>query len=207
MNQHPTKRWLRLWRCFVRTSPVLLALLLLSGMIRAGVMTDWCASMTKMYQRDVLESRVIEVRPGRRDSPLRYLNISDEETKEVSNGAAEVAGKEWISIGAVVTGCPCEDGEKCTDQVWVETHKGQGAIGLLLSKVDGHWQIGYVQRWWLRYQKLLDEQRRAMSVDERAKVEQRSEQMLDGFPSCGLDKKDLAFARDMAERACSRKRG
>ena len=72
--------------------------------------------------------------PHRRDSPLRYFNISDEEAREVETAAAEVAGTQWISIGAVVTGCPCEDGGKCTDQVWVQTHQDQGAIGFRASK-------------------------------------------------------------------------
>ena len=207
MNQRYSNfRW-RSWLRSVPTLPVFLTLLLAPSMICAGHNVDWCELMAKRSYRTIVEHRVGRIRPVRRDSPVRFLNISDEEAREVESAAAEVAGTQWISIGAVVTGCPCEDGDKCTDQVWVQTHKDQGAIGLLLSKVDGHWQIGYVQRWWLRYERLQDEQYRMKSFDERMKLELQSEQLLDDFPSCGLDKKELAYLRDQEMPSCLRNGG
>jgi hypothetical protein len=76
------------------------------------------------------------MRPQRRDSPARYLNISDNEVREVQSAAAEVLPRSLVSIGTVVTGCPCGDGAKCTDQVWVVAATKTRSMGMLLSRVD-----------------------------------------------------------------------
>jgi hypothetical protein len=183
---------------------VLLTLLLVPTAIGAADLSGQCVRMAADRYRSIVTKRLESVRPYRRESPLRYLNITDEETREVESAAAEVTGTEWISIGPVVTGCPCEDGEKCTDQVWVQTHQNQGAIGLLLSKVDGHWEIGSVQRLWLRYEKLRAEMDRAHTYDKYKALEQQTRQLLHDFPKCGLDKEEMALYRDKILEPCLR---
>lgn len=88
-----------------------------------------------------------QARPHRRDGPLRYENISDEEVREVQSAAAEVLPQAIVNISGVTTGCPCEDGEQCSDQVWIVAYRPDRSVGLMLSKISHHWVIGVVQRW------------------------------------------------------------
>jgi hypothetical protein len=81
------------------------------------------------------------------------LNISDDEVREIQGASSEVVGKVFVYIGGVTHGCPCEDGSKCTDQVWVQAEVRGKPFGFLLSKIDERWVIGSVQRWWWRYEK------------------------------------------------------
>jgi hypothetical protein len=101
-----------------------------------------------------IETRVNEVRPRRRDI---------------------------LNIAGVVTGCPCEEGLQCTDQVWVVVSRPGGSVGLLLSRIDRHWMIGPVQRWWLKYDEL-----RARMRTERDYYGLRAaeEKLLEQFPAC-----------------------
>lgn len=107
----------------------------------------WTARMRKL-------DRAYALRPVRRDGPLRYQNISDEEVREIQSAAAEVVPKALVNISGVTTGCPCEDGPQCSDQVWIVAFRPDKSFGLRLSKVNNHWMIGPVQRWWLRYDAL-----------------------------------------------------
>jgi hypothetical protein len=87
--------------------------------------------------------------PSRRDGPLRKTNISDQEVREIQAVAATVSPGAIVNISGVVTGCPCEDGPACTDQVWVVAYRPDQSRGLQLSKISDHWTIGAVQQWWL----------------------------------------------------------
>jgi hypothetical protein len=100
-------------------------------------------------RRWLRESHIAETRPRRRDSPLRYLNISDEEVRQVQSAVASVLPQQFVSIGGVVTGCPPEEGPACTDQVWIEVRQPDRTVGLVLSKISNQWAIGPIQRWWL----------------------------------------------------------
>ena len=144
---------------------------------------------TAMERRVFVLERAKEIRPQRRDSPLRYLNVSDNEVREIQAAASEIVGDVVVTISGVVTGCPCEDGPQCTDQVWVLAHRPNDTIGLLLSNVSGHWLIGTVQRWWLRYDKLEVESRNAKSYGARDSVEVTQDKLIDEFPTCGVAEK------------------
>jgi hypothetical protein len=120
------------------------------------------------------------IRPQRRDGPLRYNNISDDEVREIQSAASEVVGNVMVQIGGVTTGCPCEDGPTCTDQVWVETEVHHKPFGLLLSKIQNHWVIGPVQRWWWLYEKADDEEQK---------------KLLGELSACGLDEAMVAWYR------------
>jgi hypothetical protein len=139
------------------------------------------ARMAAHEKRWRIEDRAREIRPQRRDSPLRYLNISDEEVREVQAAAAEVLPRAIVNISGVVTGCPCEDGSDCTDQVWIVAYRPEMSRGLMLSKINNHWVIGAVQRWWLRYEEHLA--RRPGSSSESA-YQREEDELINSFPAC-----------------------
>jgi hypothetical protein len=95
--------------------------------------------------------RINELKPARRDTPLRELNISDNEVREIQSLAARYKMSTMLNISPVVAGCPCEDGPLCTDQVYIVSELPEKPVGLQLSRVRNAWVVGPVQRWWLRY--------------------------------------------------------
>ena len=101
-----------------------------------------------------LQDRAFQIRPVRRDEPLRYLNISDYEVREIQLVAEKYLPKVLLNISPVVTGCPCEEGPQCTDQVYIVAESGQSSKGLQLSRVKNAWMVGSVQQWYLRYDEL-----------------------------------------------------
>lgn len=104
------------------------------------------ARLQKLFRT---QNRAWQIRPNRRENPSRAENISDNEVREIQTAISEMLPGAILNIGTVVVGCPCEDGASCSDQVWVVAHRPQKTKGLLLSKIDGRWTIGPVQRWWL----------------------------------------------------------
>jgi hypothetical protein len=99
---------------------------------------------------NVVGKRAYELRPARRDTPLRYLNISDEEVREVQVVSAKYLPRATVNISPVVTDCPCEEGPDCTAQVYVLANQDGKTGGLQLSRVRDRWTVGVVQQWWLR---------------------------------------------------------
>ena len=81
-------------------------------------------------------------RPVRIDGPLRYENISDIEVREIETATRKVYPGAIVNISGVTTGCPCEDGPTCTDQVWIVAYRPERIKGLMLSRIDGRWGIG-----------------------------------------------------------------
>lgn len=138
---------------------------------------------------DVIRTRAFTVQPPHRAGPVRYLNISDDEVREVQAAASEVVGNVLVTIAEVTEKCPCEDGDACTDQVWVWAYKPSGTVGLLLSKVDGHWTIGAVQRWWLSHENLQEHKFKG----DYFGFKEAERDLLWQFPKCGLDKQELAW--------------
>jgi len=97
-----------------------------------------------------IEKRAKELYPARRNSPLRYLNISDEEIREVETFARKYLPDAYVNISPVVDDCPCEEGPLCMSQVYVVAAAKDETRGLQLSRVKNRWDIGVVQQWWLR---------------------------------------------------------
>ncbi len=146
------------------------------------------AYKARMESLWALEDRIDSTRPQRRDSPARYLNISDNEVREVQLAAFEVLPRSFVSIGTVVTGCPCADGPKCADQVWVVAADKKRSMGLLLSDIDGIWVIGPVQRWWLQRDALAASRESFRSYRDYRKAE---EELKLEFPACAALPKKL----------------
>ena len=119
----------------------------------------------------------VKSRPLRRDGPLRELNLSDQETREIQAATLEVFPGSLLNISGVVTGCPCEEGVECSDQVWVVAHRTGHTQGLELSRIDGHWEIGRVQQWWLSFEQV----QRIRTPEKHSKAMQ---ELNDSFPMC-----------------------
>lgn len=128
-----------------------------------------------------IEKRIRETRPQRRDSPLREENIRDEEVRQIQATASQVVSKAIINISDVVTGCPCEEGPACTDQVWILAHQSERTTRLQLSKISDHWTIGVVQRWWLEYEKLEARQHTFRPISAYFAAE---DALKERFPAC-----------------------
>ncbi|HEY6123587.1 MAG TPA: hypothetical protein VIV63_02970 [Steroidobacteraceae bacterium] len=124
--------------------------------------------------------RAYELQPRRRDTPLRELNISDNEVREIQVVAAKHIPKVLLNISPVVTGCPCEEGPQCTEQVYIVAEKGQTSVGLQLSRVRKAWQVGVVQEWWLNFD-ALKANRTKLTYDDYAA---RMDELYRVFPMC-----------------------
>lgn len=119
----------------------------------------------KPSENDFFELMIrIPSRPSRIDNgtydklgTLRYENISDLEVREIQRVADTLNPGAIVEIGGVTEGCPCEDGPLCTNQVWVVSHRPEQAKGFMLSRIEGHWTLGAVQKWWLEHEALLEE--------------------------------------------------
>jgi hypothetical protein len=136
-------------------------------------------------------TRARELMPRRRDEPLRDLNISDGEIREIQLLVRDVLPRAIVNIGPVVTGCPCEEGVACTEQVHILAYSGTKSMGLLLSRSLDDWRISEVQKWWLRWHALEAIQDR-MSLQER---DERVWQLVQDFPVCTREPRTAENAR------------
>jgi hypothetical protein len=127
----------------------------------------------------LISNRMWQTQPRRRDGPLRELNLSDNEVREIQAVVLQAYPGSILNISGVVTGCPCEEGPMCTDQVWVVAHNDGHTNGLQLSRVGGLWTVGMVQRWWTDYQRVLDNRN-----SDRNAWYVALEEMQNKFPAC-----------------------
>lgn len=127
-----------------------------------------------------VKDRARQVAPVRRDAPLREINLTDDEVREIQAATRSYLPSSYLNISPVVTGCPCEDGAGCTDQVYVLADAGTESKGLQLSRIRNEWTVGDLQKWWLNYARLL-EKRDSMEYSEFADAEFR---LAREFPVC-----------------------
>jgi len=133
-----------------------------------------------LRKRDVIEDRIWTAAPRRRDGPLRELNLSDGEVREIQAAVLQIYPGAILNISGVVTGCQCEEGPSCADQVYVVAHTNGVVNGLQLSHTDGKWVVGIVQQWWLEYARL----ERAEHSMPFHKFLDAQQVMWDRFPAC-----------------------
>jgi hypothetical protein len=126
--------------------------------------------------------RASRIFPRAKEEPLRYENISDEEVREVQAVARSLYPNVLVHIGPVVTGCVCEDGPNCTEQVWVMAQTRPVATRLLLSQIKGRWAVGPVQTWWLREGQL---ERASRERPRDPDIESQMNEHLKALPACG----------------------
>ncbi len=134
--------------------------------------------------------QIYRSRPVRLDGPLREENISDEEVREIEAVMTEYFPGAIVNIGGVTAGCPCEDGVSCDSQVWVVAHRANRSNGLMLSRIEDHWTVGPLQKWW----RLRDRASSLMSAAMASKATDRSKayrefldrlnQLQRAFPTC-----------------------
>ncbi|HEX6638430.1 MAG TPA: hypothetical protein VF033_12305 [Steroidobacteraceae bacterium] len=142
-----------------------------------------------------LEAYARTIYPHRRDTPLRDLNITDDEVREVLVIARKYHMPELVNISPVVTGCPCEEGAGCTEQVYLTAHTEAGALGLQLSRHKNLWTVGAVQKWWLEYAEL----RARETVLSPADYLRARAQLLLSLPVCSIPAKPDPASPKIAE--------
>jgi hypothetical protein len=124
------------------------------------------------------------VEPARPNQTLRQDNITDEEVREVQKAALEVYPDSIVSISGVTDGCDCEDGSRCTAQVWLALSRENQTRSLVLSKIDGRWKIGAVQSWSLQYIALQAKFPGFGVGAKQTAWHQAKQRLLDSFPTC-----------------------
>ena len=145
-------------------------------------MMQWDAEARRA---DHISRRAEALKPRRRDEPLRYLNITDEEVREVQFLSAKILPKVMLNISPVVTDCPCEEGPDCTAQVYVVASTHDNARGLQLSRLKDKWMVGVVQQWWLRRDELLlHKPKPDAELTERHRFAQALHVLYSEFPRC-----------------------
>lgn len=98
-------------------------------------------------------------KPRRFSGSLREENLNDIEVRKIVSEAQRIMPGSMVMIDGVKDGCPCAEGPHCSAQVWVATYKDGKNTGLMLSKIDDQWTLGYVQAWWLEFEAIREEQR------------------------------------------------
>ena len=163
---------------------------LIAGMFLAGAWAAEADKATRPSERKSqidtfrrlieLERRANQLYPRRRDTPLRVLNMTDDEVREVEGLARKHKMPVLMNISPVVTGCPCEEGSACTEQVHIVSKRGEGTTSLQLSRSKNLWTVGVVQKWWLEYSELLA---REHTMSYREFLDARMIKLLE-FPMC-----------------------
>lgn len=163
--------------------------------VRAGVLltcllsTVGFAQSTGDLRLDAFRKQraILATAPHRRDAHPRRENISDEEVREVQRAAVEVYPDAIVNISTVTDECQCEV-EGCTAQVWLVLYRPGRTAGLMLSMINGHWQVGAVQKWWLRYNDHRDQYLRlpvgAEGQERRRAWWLEEDNLLNNFPGC-----------------------
>lgn len=169
-----------------KVAAIVALLLLAGGMIAPAAAqnrTDLGRFEAEERHYAMLSRRASELFPRRRDTPMREINVTDEEVREVQAAALEAVPKAIVNIGAVTRGCACEDGAGCTDHVWIVATTGARSTGLQLSRIEGRWVIGPVQQWWLRYAAFLAQRDRYAGYWQ---FELARRKVLDSMPMCSV---------------------
>jgi len=201
----------------MRIAPCLLGFLALSA---AGVAQTPAKRLTPDQMRQMMEDREywrqqrdryqdIDTRawiltPKRRDEPLRDLNISDDEIREVEAIARKYLPRAMVNISPVVADCPCEEGPTCTAQVFVVAQTREMTRGLQLSRMNDRWGVGVVQQWYLRRAALVPSNTGNPFLDDYLNDKALYE-LYEEFPVCAAGKLVPAKQTAAATRAEGKK--
>jgi hypothetical protein len=96
----------------------------------------------------------------------------------------EVYPDSIVSISGVTDGCDCEDGSKCTAQLWLSLNSENQTRSLVLSKIEGHWKIGAIQSWWVQWHAHQATDPGYGYSKQQVAWRQENQRLLDSFPSC-----------------------
>lgn len=174
MTEQPRARSRWHWSLFVAAS--LLGLNIGCGLATAAPTT------VKPWQR---WQTIMRTRPQREEHRLRDTNIADTEIEQIRQAIRARLPDALVNIGAVTVGCPCEDGPACTEQVWVVAERPEQSTGLQMSRINGKWQIGPLQHWWLDYTALFHPQHAQPSSRQRQLNWRKARaELTERFPFC-----------------------
>lgn len=140
-------------------------------------LAEWGAYYERLW---AIEKRAEELQPRRRDTPMRELNISDNEMREIEAIAQRYLLRSMLNISPVVADCACEEGPMCTDQVFVVATTPTQTVSVQLSRIRNAWVVGPVQKWWTRFSE-LEARRPEMGY---YKFNDARRQLLLDFPMC-----------------------
>lgn len=107
--------------------------------------------MSALCSAIVAQPKNTNVRPYCREFSRRENNIRDTEVREIQAVMVRIAPGAIVNLGTVVTGCPCEDGGSCTNQIWAIGYQPGKMSEVLLSEIGGHWTVGPAQKLWWEY--------------------------------------------------------
>jgi len=140
--------------------------------------------------RAVIE-RAHELYPARRNTPLRDVNISDEEIREIELLTRKYLPRAYVNISPVVTDCPCEEGLACTAQVYVVAQSLDQTRGIQLSRMNSRWNVGAVQQWWLRREAVVRQHTGNSFLDDYL-YQKAVNELYEEFPMCAEQRPKLA---------------
>ncbi len=167
-------------------TPRVLALLTTLGLVvalPAGALS--IEERIQQYERLQAKAQVAQqLRPQRRETPLREENIHDGEVQQIESQVRALLPEAIVNIGPVVSGCPCEDGANCTDQIWVVAETPPSSLGLLLSRIGGYWTVGPVQAWWLELLSIEQAYQKGGDGNRALELRKRRDEHLLAFPEC-----------------------
>jgi hypothetical protein len=130
-----------------------------------------------------IELRARQLYPGRRDTPLRDLNISDNEIREVEALARKYLPQSFVNISPVVADCPCEEGPTCTAQVYVVATTRTSSRGLQLSRLNDRWNVSRAQQWWHRREAIVSQNTGNALLDDYL-YDKAVNELYEEFPLC-----------------------
>jgi hypothetical protein len=116
--------------------------------------------------------------------PARRENISDEEVREVQQAALSVYPDFIVVISGVTDGCACEEGGQCSAEVGLALNRDNVTRSLVLSKIDGHWNVGAVQSWWLQLREFENTHPYPSSWDALQNWRRARDALLKRYPAC-----------------------
>lgn len=181
----------------MRTAAVI-ALLSVSPFATSEVRAEDEDESKAIKRPKVSMSQLWRTRPQRKDEPLREENISDNEVREIEALMKRLFPGSIVYISPVTAGCPCQDGTACDSQVWSVANRNDRSKGISLSRVDGKWEVGPLQQWWLTYERLMAERSAALQNRDTERpnfheFNRRLQVHIEAFPFCAeqLDERRL----------------
>jgi hypothetical protein len=128
--------------------------------------------------------------------PMRRQNISDEEVREVQDAALQVYPDFIVVISGVTDGCACEEDGQCSAQVGLALNRNDVTRSLVLSRIDGHWKVGAVQSWWLKFREFESTHPRPTNWDALQDWERERQALLKHYPACPVPAANWTLLRN-----------
>ncbi len=143
--------------------------------------TDFAKAAKRLSYYPTLRKPVLQ------NGPLRYENITDNEVREIRQRLDDQSLGDIVSISGVVAACGCEEVAACTDQVAIDLVKAGQPRRVIMSHVNGKWDLGRLQAWWLRLEDYEAICRRSTALTRSgldAACERQRQGLVESAPRC-----------------------